>query len=111
MDRVRFGAAHIARAGRCHVGPWRHQCDRRGQRTFAFAQSQYRGEREISAGGISGKGDVTRLEPLAEHPAIGREHVVECCRKTMLRRQPIVEGEHAAAAGDRDLGRSGRGAR
>ena len=56
------------------------------------------GEHEIAAGGIAGKGDVLRLQALLEHPGIGGERILQRRRETMLRRQAIVDGEHAKAA-------------
>ena len=103
MDRVGFGAADVTRAGRRQIGPWRHQHRRYRQRKPAFAQGQHRGEHEIATGGIPGKGDVVRLQPLIEHPAIGRERIVQRGRKAMFRRKAIVDREHAAAAGECDL--------
>ena len=61
------------------------------------------GEHEIATGGIPGKGDVARFQAAIEHPAIGRERIVQRSRKTMFRREAIVDGEHAAAAGECDL--------
>ena len=103
MDRVRFGPGDVTRAGRRQIGPWRHQHCRYGQRKPAFAQGQHCCEHEIAASGISGKGDIARLQAAIEHPAIGRDGIIQRGRKAMFRCEAVVDGEHAAAAGKCDL--------
>ncbi len=99
VDRIGIGTADISLAGRGQIRPRRHQHASRRQRQAAFAQAEHGRKHEISAGGISGKGDVFRPQSLIEHPAIGRQGILKRRRKAIFRRQPVVDREHPATAG------------